>query len=112
MLETIAIKLKETNSQTGLIKKKASPGRFCDGYLVLQNLAVIEIVHLCPNPLFRTRCNDSGKLLVSDAIHEKQLFPHKSDFSFESHLLRIEIEVAKYLGLMNISLRIQENEPL
>lgn len=45
-------------------------------------------------------------------IHEKQLFPHKSDFSFESHFLRIEIEVAKYLGLVNISWRIQENGPL
>lgn len=72
----------------------------------------MAILHLCPHPLFGTQRDNSGRLLVRGGIHVKPLFPHKSDFSFESHFLRIEIDVAKYLGLVNISLRTQESKPL
>lgn len=42
---------------------------------------------------------------MNPGIHAKQLFPQKSEFSFECHFLRIEIEVAKYFGFMDVSLR-------
>lgn len=38
-------------------------------------------------------------------IQAKQLFPQKSEFSFESHFLRIEIKVAKYFRFTDVSLR-------
>lgn len=47
----------------------------------------------------------NGKLLVNPGIHAKQLFPQKSEFSFESHFPRIETEVAKYFGFTDVSLR-------
>lgn len=42
---------------------------------------------------------------MNPGVQAKQLFPQKSEFSFESHFLRIEIEVAKYFRFKNVSLR-------